>query len=625
MKIADKISLSFMIVAVLFIVITMFIFYKMAEDNIKNEIFAHLRTTAHSRAAHIETFLRMYKREIELLAESPLIEDLQEAIINTGPVSARLLEETSLELREYLEAKTDFHEIFVLNPDGKIIVSSNENNIGLDRSGNTYFTEGKNRTYIKGVYHSKTTGEDSMAVSTPILDDETKEFLGVLVIRLNLTALNKISSDRTGLGKTGEIYLVNKHSYMVTPSRFIEGAVLKRKVDTVNVRRCLAHKDKPHLSYEEEIDIFQDYRGINVLGTHEYIPEMEWILLAEIEAKEALAPLDKIKHLFLIMLFSAPIVIGLIATFVSKAVTGPIQKLHKGTEIIGSGNLDYKVGTDAKDEIGQLSRAFDEMTGSLKKTTTSIDNLNKEITGRKKAEEALRDYATQLERSNKELDDFTYIVSHDLREPLRSMDAFSKFMIDDYGNKLSGQGKDYLERIRANAGRMGNLIEGLLEISRIERKKNPFEEVQVQELVNEVKLRLEYAIEERNVEIVVRDKLPKVFCDRVRFTEVFVNLVSNAIKFNDKPSPHIEIGSSQKGNYCEFYVKDNGPGIKEQYFDKIFEIFQRLGKREEHEGTGAGLAITKRIVQMHKGEIRVESKIGKGATFYFTIPKKEGG
>jgi len=243
-----------------------------------------------------------------------------------------------------------------------------------------------------------------------------------------------------------------------------------------------------------------------------------------------------------------------------------------------------------------------------------------DITKRKEAEEALKNYAKQVERANKELDDFTYIVSHDLKEPLRSIDAFSKFIEDDYKDRLEEEGKNYFRRIRANASKMQALIDDLLEISRIERKKNIFEQVESEELVKEARLRLEYAIKQKNVGIAVRDKLPKVFCDRVRLLEVFVNLISNAVKFNDKPNPRVEIGCSKKGAFYEFYIKDNGPGIEEQYFDKIFEIFQRCDKGEGYEGTGAGLTIVKKIVQMHRGRIRVESKVGEGATFYFTIP-----
>ena len=252
-----------------------------------------------------------------------------------------------------------------------------------------------------------------------------------------------------------------------------------------------------------------------------------------------------------------------------------------------------------------------------------IVGIAKDISERKKMEETLRDYTKKTEEINKELDDFTYIISHDLKEPLRSIDAFSKFIADDYKDKLDEQGRFYIERVRMNASRMQKLIEDLLEISRIERKKNILEEVEAEELIEEVKLRMEVRIKEKNVQIAIKDKLPKVYCDRVRLTEVFANLISNAIKFNDKPMPLIEIGSSEKEGFYEFYVKDNGPGIEEQYFDKIFEIFQRLGKREDNEGTGAGLTIVKKIVQMHKGKIWLESKINEGTTFYFTIPTRE--
>jgi len=252
-----------------------------------------------------------------------------------------------------------------------------------------------------------------------------------------------------------------------------------------------------------------------------------------------------------------------------------------------------------------------------------IVGIAKDISERKKMEETLRDYTKKTEEINKELDDFTYIISHDLKEPLRSIDAFSKFIADDYKDKLDEQGRFYIERVRMNASRMQKLIEDLLEISRIERKKNILEEVEAEELIEEVKLRMEVRIKEKNVQITIRDKLPRVYCDRVRLTEVFANLISNAIKFNDKPMPLVEIGSSEKEGFYEFYVKDNGPGIEEQYFDKIFEIFQRLGKREDNEGTGAGLTIVKKIVQMHKGKIWLESKIGEGTKFYFTIPTRE--
>jgi len=237
-----------------------------------------------------------------------------------------------------------------------------------------------------------------------------------------------------------------------------------------------------------------------------------------------------------------------------------------------------------------------------------------DIEDRKKSEDEIREI-------NKELDDFTYIVSHDLKEPLRSIDAFSKFIETDYKDRMDAEGVKYLERIRANCQMMQKLIENLLEISRMERTRNLSEDVNVEEIVDEVKFRLEYITKEKNAEIFIKDKLPRIFCDRVRLTEAFANLILNAIKFNDKKKPIVEIGCDIENNFYKFYVKDNGPGIDKKYFNIIFQIFQRLGRREDSEGTGAGLAIVKKIIRMHKGDIWVESEKKKGSVFYFTIPR----
>ncbi|MEA3437264.1 MAG: histidine kinase dimerization/phospho-acceptor domain-containing protein, partial [Thermodesulfobacteriota bacterium] len=196
-------------------------------------------------------------------------------------------------------------------------------------------------------------------------------------------------------------------------------------------------------------------------------------------------------------------------------------------------------------------RLLKEQTQELEGSRRAIKNVAEDLI---KSKQVLEKQKQDLEKVNNELDDFTYIVSHDLKEPLRSIDAFSKFIYDDYKEKLEEEGRTHLERIRANAGRMQALIENLLEVSRIERKKNPFEEVQIEELINEAKLRLEYSIKQKNAEIILQDKLPKVFCERVRLTEVFVNLISNAVKFCNKPNPRIEIGLEQKGNFYEFHV-----------------------------------------------------------------------
>lgn len=250
-------------------------------------------------------------------------------------------------------------------------------------------------------------------------------------------------------------------------------------------------------------------------------------------------------------------------------------------------------------------------------------SIFRDITERKKAEKKLQKYIREIEAANKELDDFTYIVSHDLKEPLRSIDAFSKFLLQDYQDRLDKEGKNFLNRIRVNCRRMQSLIEDLLEISRLGKKKNPFKQVKVEQLIDEAKSRLEHVITEKNAKIIILTKLPELFCDPVRLTEVFANLLSNALKFNDKVRPIIVIGCTKKNVYYEFFIKDNGPGINKLYHDKIFGIFQQLGVREENTGTGAGLTIVKKIIHLHNGKIWIESTLGESTTFYFSIPCNE--
>jgi PAS domain S-box-containing protein len=231
-----------------------------------------------------------------------------------------------------------------------------------------------------------------MGISGPMLDSDTDEFLGVVVAKIDLRDLYKIVTEDTGFGKTEEMFILNKYGYMITPSKFLKNAFLKQKVDTENSRSCLLYRDKGGIcNIAHYIMICPDYRGVIIAGSNAYIPEMQWSLLSKIDTAEALAPLKKITLLFLIILFASPLVAWLLGLLLSAIITGPIHKLRRGAEIIGEGNLDYKVGTNADDEIGQLSRAFDKMTEDLKHTTTSVTNLNEEILRREKIEEKLKD------------------------------------------------------------------------------------------------------------------------------------------------------------------------------------------------------------------------------------------
>ncbi len=244
-----------------------------------------------------------------------------------------------------------------------------------------------------------------------------------------------------------------------------------------------------------------------------------------------------------------------------------------------------------------------------------------DISAVKEAEKSLMDYNRQLEQSNKELEQFAYISSHDLQEPLITVMSFVKMLDEDYRDKLDKTGLEYLGFITQAASRMSVLIKGLLDYSRIGRNRE-LTEVDCQKLVSDVQDNLRDLIQKTNSQIEIHE-LPKIHAYETEMRSLFQNLISNGIKYTEKEvTPKIIVSSVQENGGIKFSVQDNGIGIEPDNQERIFSIFQRLHSKDLYEGTGIGLAHCRKIIELHKGEIWVESKPHKGSTFYFTIPNQ---
>lgn len=225
----------------------------------------------------------------------------------------------------------------------------------------------------------------------------------------------------------------------------------------------------------------------------------------------------------------------------------------------------------------------------------------------------------ELEEANRELEAFSYSVSHDLRAPLRSIDGFSQMLLEDYADKLDDKGKDYLRRIRAASQRMSQLINDLLTLSRISRADMHFEELNLTAMVEEITAELRQSQPERDVEFIIEPNV-KAYGDSHLLRIVLENLLSNAWKFTSKhKSAIIEFGVKEHDGKTVYFVRDDGAGFDMAYVDKLFVPFQRLHEQDEFEGTGIGLATVQRIVHRHGGTVWAEGEVEKGATFYFTL------
>lgn len=270
--------------------------------------------------------------------------------------------------------------------------------------------------------------------------------------------------------------------------------------------------------------------------------------------------------------------------------------------------------SNREDEIGKLAKvmhAFQENVEIVKKTSAKLER-----------------YVHDLERSNKELDDFAYIASHDLKEPLRGIHNHSRFLLEDNQDKLDEDSVNKLNRLVHLSQRMEDLVNDLLYFSRLGRQEMAIQKTSVNDVIADIKETIDLFLNENNAEIKVQNKIPEITCDTVRFTEVLRNLITNAVKYNDNDKKIVEIGfmpfcqdNENKTAHNVITVKDNGVGIAPEFYNEIFRIFKRLqsSKTGQKEGTGVGLTFVKKIIERHGGRIWLTSEIGKGTTFYFTL------
>ena len=267
--------------------------------------------------------------------------------------------------------------------------------------------------------------------------------------------------------------------------------------------------------------------------------------------------------------------------------------------------------------MGNATPLYDENRNPKGSVSVFID-----ITHHKIAEMKMEALVKDLERSNRELEQFAYITSHDLKEPLRMVSSFTQLLEKRYKGKIDQDADEFIGFIVDGAQRMQRLLDDLLEYALLTTADKKYDKIQMGDVVEDSINNLKIAIDESNADIKY-DQLPTLFINRTEMVQLFQNLIGNSIKFQSKKSPKIHISVEDKGNKYVFSVKDNGIGIDPEYQKKIFKMFQRLHTIDEYDGTGIGLSITKKIVENHNGSIWVKSELGKGSIFFFSIPKNE--
>ena len=323
-----------------------------------------------------------------------------------------------------------------------------------------------------------------------------------------------------------------------------------------------------------------------------------------------------------------------LAAFLQRLISRPIVSLAAtATQVSERNDYSLRAAEESDDELGRLAHSFNGMLAGIQERDKSLvatnDALNVQIAARMNAERGLRtlneeleqrvkDRTTDLQRSNEELEQFAYVASHDLQEPLRMIVSYLQLLERRYGEKLDAEGRQFMDFAVDGGRRMQTLIQDLLAFSRVGTRTKPFQPVDLGHALAGALANLQVVIGETGATI-THDTLPTVTGDATQLTLLLQNLISNAIKFRGKEPPKIHVSCERGAHEWHFGVRDNGIGIEPQYFDRIFVIFKRLHSREKYPGTGIGLAVCKKIVGRHGGQISVESEPGKGSAFSFTI------
>ncbi len=305
---------------------------------------------------------------------------------------------------------------------------------------------------------------------------------------------------------------------------------------------------------------------------------------------------QKRKHLTAMATLMGALVIAAVvfAYFLQGLISKPILDLAaKAQEISSKADYSIRVEKPGSDEIGILYDGFNDMLAQIQ--------LRQE----------------ELERSNRDLDQFAYVASHDLKAPLRAIATLSRWLEEDIAGKLSDEGREQMRLLRSRVQRMDSLIEGILRYSRAGRTDGQGEPVDVGELLGEV---IELLAPPDGFEIRIGPGMPRLYTRRLRLSQVFSNLINNAIKYHHRENGRVEITVEPQDGYYEFSVSDDGPGIPRQHHERVFVMFQTLQPRDEVESTGLGLSLVKKLVEEEGGRVEVESEEGRGATFRFTWP-----
>ena len=577
-----KLTFLFLILSIIPVSIISYQAYELGKLSSEDKVIAHLTSIAEIKKTELNNWFATQIKDVNMLTH------------DIGPLDSQKL--------SFIKDHKDYHRIFVADSSGKIVTSNKSTDVGKILEWKDLLKAATTKEiYIKDIFQSDN-GRTLMVFAAPIFSldlfthRQSMNVIGILVAEIDMEdTLFPSIREWPGMGATGEVFLVRKeadNAVFLSNLRKMETAAFNLRIpfDSKNARAAIFAA-----SGDEGILRGQNYRSVEALSAYRSVPLTGWGLVAQMDTDEAFASIVELRNKILVaslLLMSISIVVFLLA---SRIITRPVLMLRKLTEEVGKDRLDAEIEVLSNDELGDLEISFNQMINSLQKTREA------------------------LKRSNQELEQFAYVTSHDLQEPLRAVSGFLQLLQKEYGENLDKKAEHYIQRSCAAAVRMRELIQSLLSYSRLHHRAKPMAPVDCEAVLDQVIANLEISIRESDAHV-FRDPLPTVIGDPSQIGQVFQNLIGNSIKFRGDRTLEIRLGARNQNGEWVLSVRDNGIGIESEYNEQIYRIFQRLHSRSKYPGTGMGLAICKNMVERHGGRIWFESDPGNGSTFFFTLP-----
>lgn len=666
-----RLILFFLAVSILPLILVGWLTFDQSRESLLEQNKEQLITVRDLKAGQLEAFFNLVREDIVLYSKMPMVTtalnrfsdvdnfydvrsagylanpNLDDSGNNTAYDQAHALYHPIF--REIVESR-DYEDLYLVNHDGMVVYNFDKgNDFGTNLATGDYST-----THLAGLYNALLTASTTEVkftdfepynpsgsiptsfLGTPVIDLKTQKPLGFLIVQLPLARINDLMQSKVEtIGETGQVYLVGEDKLMRTsPIINAEDIIMKQVVDNQAVQDALAG--------QSNVDQVINYNGVPVLSAYQPLTfgDKTWALLAEFAEEEVFRLDNHLRQVVLRITGISAFVVAVLGFFIARSIAQPLANLAETATNIANGDLELNATIDRKDEIGMLAEAFNKMTAQLRQSISDLQERAKELEQKN----------LQLEEVDKLKDEFLANTSHELRTPLNGIIGLAESLIDGVTGNLLPQTKTNLGMIVSSGKRLANLVNDILDFSKLKQQSLTLQNkpIYISTLTGLVLSLSKPLLGSKPLALInnVDTDLPRVKADENRVQQIMYNLVGNAIKFTESgevtvsakviatepvikheqaaKTQHKDQQTADMGvkQYLAITVSDTGIGIPADKQEKIFKSFEQAdgSTAREYGGTGLGLAVTKQLVELHGGQIWVESQVGHGTQFTFTLP-----